>query len=169
MLTTFIQRYFPLSSGLTALLSHAILNEWLAFYRVFWISVEVAYLQCCLVVTWLVPLETAAALASSVHTIPPCSMLRVFTENLHTFCIYLIKINVLLNIFVCFGLVCVVAVTREWQKFFVFLSPEFWTLRQTICLIIHLYLLWCTICVMRTFMKKKCWLILLCSTTVVCF
>ena len=62
-----------------------------------------AYLQCCLVVV----------LPRSVHTIQPCSMLHVFSENLHMFCICLIKINVLLKKDLCFGLVCVVAVTRE--------------------------------------------------------
>ena len=72
-----------------------------------------AYLQCCLVVMWLVPLETAAVLAHSVHTIQPCCMLHVFSENLHMFCICLIKINVLLKkVFVCFGLVCDKRVTE---------------------------------------------------------
>ena len=31
-------------------------------------SMKVVYVQCCVVVTWLVPHETAAVLAHSVHT-----------------------------------------------------------------------------------------------------
>ena len=38
------------------------------------------YLQRCLVLTWLVPRETAAASARSVYTIQPCTMLRHFTQ-----------------------------------------------------------------------------------------
>ena len=45
VLITFVESFFPLSSGLTALLSHVILNEWLAFDSVFWISIKVVYLQ----------------------------------------------------------------------------------------------------------------------------
>ena len=40
------------SSRLSALLSHVILNEWLAFYSAFGISAWVMYLQHCLGVTW---------------------------------------------------------------------------------------------------------------------
>ena len=53
------------SVRLTALLSHVILNEWLAFYSVFWISTEHP---------WLVPRETAVISACSVYTIQPCTM-----------------------------------------------------------------------------------------------
>ena len=44
------------------------------FWRVFLISTEVVYIQCCLVVTWLVPRETAAVSARSVYTIQLCTM-----------------------------------------------------------------------------------------------
>ena len=39
------------------------------------------YLQQCLVVTWLVPLETAAVPARSVYTIQPCTMSRHFMQS----------------------------------------------------------------------------------------
>ena len=55
-------------SRLGAFLLHVILNEWLAFGNRFWISTEVVYLQRCLVVTWLVPRETAAV---SAHVLWP--------------------------------------------------------------------------------------------------
>ena len=47
-----------------------------AFHSAFSISAEVVYVQCCrcLVVTWLVPRETAAVLARFVYIIPPCTM-----------------------------------------------------------------------------------------------
>ena len=45
------------------------------------IFTEVVYLQCCLVVTWLVPRETAAVSACSVHTIQPCTMSRHFMQS----------------------------------------------------------------------------------------
>ena len=56
------------------------MNE--AFYSVFYliffftISTEVVYLQRCLVVTWLVPRETAAVSARSVYTMQPYTMPR---------------------------------------------------------------------------------------------
>ena len=64
-----------------ALLSHMILNDWLAFYSTFWISTQVVYLQRFLVVTWLVPRETAAVSALSVYTIQPCTMTRHFMQS----------------------------------------------------------------------------------------
>ena len=44
--------------------------QWLTitFHSMFWISSEVVYLQCCLVVAWLVPRETAAVLAHVLCT-----------------------------------------------------------------------------------------------------
>ena len=45
-----------------------------SFYSAFWISTEVVYLQRFLVVTWLVPRETAAISARSIYTIQPCTM-----------------------------------------------------------------------------------------------
>ena len=51
------------------------------FYCAFWISTEVAYLQRCLAVTWLVPRETAAVSSRSVYTIQPCTMPRHFTQS----------------------------------------------------------------------------------------
>ena len=70
-------------SRLTTLLLHVVLNEWLAssFFGAFWISIKVVYMQCCLVVTWLVPRETAAFSTFSVYTIQPCTMSRYFIEN----------------------------------------------------------------------------------------
>ena len=51
------------------------------FHYAYWISTEVVYLKCCLGVTWLVPCETAATLAHSVHTIQPCTMSRHFMRS----------------------------------------------------------------------------------------
>ena len=45
------------------------------------IFTEVVYLQRCLVVTWMVPRETAAVSAYSVHTIQPCTMSRHFMQS----------------------------------------------------------------------------------------
>ena len=39
----------------------------------FWISTQMVYLQSCLVLTWLVPRETAAVLAHFMFTIQPCT------------------------------------------------------------------------------------------------
>ena len=47
-----------------------------AFNGVFWIATKVVYIQCCLVVTWLVPCKTTAVLAHSVCSIQPCTMSR---------------------------------------------------------------------------------------------
>ena len=49
-------------------------SRWVAvaFYSTFWISTQVVCLQCRLIVAWLVPRETAAILAHSVHTLEPC-------------------------------------------------------------------------------------------------
>ena len=52
-----------------------------AFYSAFWISTKVVYIQCCLVVTWLVPLEAAAVLACSVCSIQPCTMSHHFMQS----------------------------------------------------------------------------------------
>ena len=65
----------------SALLSHVIFYEWLAFYRAFWIFTEVAYLQRYFVVIWLVPRKTAAGSAGSVYTIKPCTMYRYFMHH----------------------------------------------------------------------------------------
>ena len=59
-------------------------SKWVTvtFYAHFSMSTKV---QCCLVVTWLVPLETAAILAHSVYTVQPCSMLHHFMQShIHT-------------------------------------------------------------------------------------
>ena len=64
-LSAFIQRYSLLSRRLTALMSYVILTERLSpFIARFWISIQVVCLQRYLVVTWLVPRETAAVLGS---------------------------------------------------------------------------------------------------------
>jgi len=52
---------------------YATLNEWLSLYTEHfccccWIATEVVYLQCCLIVTWLVPCETAAVSAHILCT-----------------------------------------------------------------------------------------------------
>ena len=59
----YISRCSPLSSRLTAFLSYVILNDSL-FIACFRTSTNVVYLQRYLVVTWLVPRETAAILAT---------------------------------------------------------------------------------------------------------
>ena len=42
-----------------------------------------AYLQCCLVVTWLVPCETTAVCTCSVYTIQPCTSLQCHFMQSH--------------------------------------------------------------------------------------
>ena len=71
----------PLSNRLTVLLPNIILYEWLAFHSIFWISTEGVYIQCCLVVIWPMPCETAAVLASSVYTMQPCTTPRHFMQS----------------------------------------------------------------------------------------
>ena len=58
-------------------------SKWVTvtFYSMFWISTEVVYLQCCLLVTGRVPCETAAALALSVYTIQPSTSLCYFMQS----------------------------------------------------------------------------------------
>ena len=63
-------------------MSHVNLNEWLAFYSLFlWIPAEVVHLQCCLVVKWLVPHETAAVLGCSVYTKQPRPVSHHFMQS----------------------------------------------------------------------------------------
>ena len=52
-----------------------------AFYSAFWSSTRIVYLQHCLVVTWLVPHETAAILAHSVYAIQLCIMSHHFAQS----------------------------------------------------------------------------------------
>ena len=74
MLVAFIERYSLLSSRITALISHVILNEQLYPFFInhissyFLISTEVMYRQHYLVVAWLVPRETAALSAQVLCT-----------------------------------------------------------------------------------------------------
>ena len=70
MLVAFIQRYSVLSSRLTAL-AYVILHEWLALYSAFY---NIHQSGILIALAWLVPHETAAVLAHSVHTIQPCRM-----------------------------------------------------------------------------------------------
>ena len=56
----FIKHYSLLSSRLTVLISHLILNEWLYPFIAHLISTEAVYWQHYLVVAWLVPHNTAA-------------------------------------------------------------------------------------------------------------
>ena len=57
--------------------------EWVtvAFYSTFWVLPEVMYFQCCLVLIWLVPRETAAMSAHSVYTIQLCIMSFYFMQS----------------------------------------------------------------------------------------
>ena len=52
-----------------------------ALYRAFWISTKVVYVECCFVVTWLVPCETAAVSTCSVFIIQPCTMSHHFIQS----------------------------------------------------------------------------------------
>ena len=57
---------------------------WISDYLLiacFRISTEVVYVQCYLVVTWLVPHETAAIWAWSVYTIQSCTMSRHLMQS----------------------------------------------------------------------------------------
>jgi len=74
---------FFFSSRFTALLTPVIPNEWQpVLYSAFLtISTELEYLQRCLVVTWLVPQETAAISARFVYTTQPCTMSRHFMQS----------------------------------------------------------------------------------------
>ena len=75
MLITFIQRY----SRLTALLSHATLNEGL---QLFTACSEYPPKWCsCRAVCFLLPLEAAAVLAHSVYTIQPCTTSHHFMQS----------------------------------------------------------------------------------------
>ena len=92
VVVAFLWSRSPLSSRLTTLLSHVVLNEWLSLIvaclqslsvdvkqqksisSALWIPTQVVYLQRCLVVTWLVPRKTAVVSARSVYTIQPCTM-----------------------------------------------------------------------------------------------
>ena len=66
---------FP--SRLVVLQSHASLTDCSFLHGVFWISTEVACLQRCLVVTWLVPCKTAAVLVPVLYT--PCNHVPVYS------------------------------------------------------------------------------------------
>ena len=46
-----------------------------------YISTKLVYLQCCLVVTWLVPRETAAISAHSVYTMQACTVSCHFMQS----------------------------------------------------------------------------------------
>ena len=87
-LVIFIQRFSPLSSRLTALLSHVILNEWLAFNSAFYfilICTEVvnsrALFGCIDMagVTW----NRAAISARFVYAIQPCTISRHCMQSRH--------------------------------------------------------------------------------------
>ena len=94
MIITFIWRYSLLSSRLTALLSHVILNERLSsLMALFSTPIKVLYLQRYLVVTWLVPREAAAALAHVLCT--PCTSLQCHFMQSH-----------ILRVHVCSAVTC---------------------------------------------------------------
>ena len=65
---------------LTALLSHVIRGQALKLTR-FRISTQVVYVQRGLVVTWLVPRETAAVSARYLYTIQQCTMSCHFMQS----------------------------------------------------------------------------------------
>ena len=75
LLLPFIQRYSLLLSSLTALMSHATLNEQLYPFIV------MVYQQRYLVVTWLVPCETAAVSVQVLY--PPCNSLQCHIIQSH--------------------------------------------------------------------------------------
>jgi len=114
----YILRYSPLSSRLTALLSHLILNEWLAFYSAFWISTQVVYLQRCLVVTWLAPRETAVFSARPLYTMQPCTTSRHFmqshTRRVHACLAVTCHLHIWQN---AWDLLRATAVTRGWNRY----------------------------------------------------
>ena len=109
MLITFISRYFQPSSTLIAFWSHVILNEWLAFYKAFLNThlsgVLAALFINHLVVTWLVPHETAAVSA--------CSLLFVHHTIMHhvTSC----KIS---RVHVCLAVTCHLHFLAQWPGSF---------------------------------------------------
>ena len=60
------------------------LSFWMSdcsFYITFLISIKLVYIQCCLVVTWLVPCETAAV---SVCSLYPMNHVMSLRAKLHT-------------------------------------------------------------------------------------
>ena len=70
------------SNRLTVLLWRVIFSQCLPFSARFWISTQVVYLQQCLVVTWLVPRETADVSARSVYPIHPCMSRHVIQSHI---------------------------------------------------------------------------------------
>ena len=87
-------------------------------YGAFSISIEVVYLQRFLVVTWLLPRETAAVSARSVYTIQPCTMSRHLMHS------HIRKVHACLAV-TCHlyfwqndrDMLCATAVTRGWNGY----------------------------------------------------
>ena len=99
-----IEHYSLLSSRLTVPMLHMILNEWLyPFIASFLISAEDVYWQHYLVVTWLVPCETAASSAQVMFTY------RSFTSYNHAPVHFIQSQTGSVHVFVC---VCVCACVR---------------------------------------------------------
>ena len=81
-------------------------------------STQVVYLQRCLIVTWLVPRETAAVSARSVSIMQPCTMSHHFMQ------IHIRRVHACLAV-TCHlhfwqndrGLLRATAVTRGWNEY----------------------------------------------------
>ena len=84
----------------------------------FLIPTEVVYLQRCLIVTWLMPRETAADSESSVYTIQPCTMSRHFMQShiqrMHTCLAVTCHLHFWQN---DQDLLCATALTRGWNRY----------------------------------------------------
>ena len=107
----------------------------------FWIATQVVYLQHCLVVTWLVPCETAAILVRSVYTIQSCTMSYHFVQS------HIHKVHVCLTV-TCrlhfrqndWDLLHATVVTQGWNRYWSRVSStESWPWRRKIS---H-YSCWC--------------------------
>ena len=93
-LIAMIQRYSLVLSRLTALVLCVILNKWLLPFKAqFWIFIKVVYWQCYLVVTWLVPHETAAVsthvLCTPYNHAPVYSVTSFRATYVGCMCVYL--------------------------------------------------------------------------------
>ena len=116
--------YSPLSSRLAGFLSHAILNEWLWLfiarfeYSPKWCTCRI---QRCLVVTWLVPRETAAVSANLVHTIKVVLVIFLFYGYLVVYVCVCVCVSVCVCVCVCVCVsVCVCVCARARSRVCVF-------------------------------------------------
>ena len=95
-------------------------SEWVTvtFYSASWISTKVVSLQHCLVLTWLVPCETAAVMVSFVYTIQPCAMSHHFILS------HICRVHACLGVTHCLhfwqndrDLLHATAVTQGWNRY----------------------------------------------------